>query len=137
MLDLKRGHHQMPLHEDSRACTAMGTPLGPMQWKVVPMGAKNGNAVFQRKMEDLLGPVRDCADRFLDDIIIGFRTQGMSEDERVTPEWNARGPIRKKRQGQAAKAHEIQSTERHQDEGGGRRKPRQDEREVKGTNDRP
>ena len=59
VLDLKHGHHQMPLHPDSRPCTAMWTPLGPMQWKGVPMGAKNGNAAFQRMMEDLLGPVRD------------------------------------------------------------------------------
>ena len=58
VLDLKHGYHQMPLHPDSRPCTAMLTPLGPMQWKVVPMGAKNGNAAFQRMMEDLLGPVR-------------------------------------------------------------------------------
>ena len=71
VLDLKHGYHQMPLHPDSRPCTAMSTPLGPMQWKVVPMGAKNGNAAFQRMMEDLLGPVRDCADPFVDDIIIG------------------------------------------------------------------
>ena len=70
VLDLKHGYHQMPLHPDSRPCTAMSTPLGPMQWKVVPMGAKNGNAAFQRMMEDLLGPVRDCADLFVDDIII-------------------------------------------------------------------
>ena len=60
MLDLKHGYHQMPLHQDSRPCTAMSTPLGPMQWKVVPMGAKNGNAAFERMMEELLGPVRDC-----------------------------------------------------------------------------
>ena len=60
VLDLKHGYHQMPLHPDSRSCTAMSTPLGPRQWKVVPMGAKNGNAAFQRMMEDLLGPVRDC-----------------------------------------------------------------------------
>ena len=26
-LDLKHGYHQMPLHEDSRPCTAMSTPL--------------------------------------------------------------------------------------------------------------
>ena len=39
VLDLKHGYHQMPLHPDSRPCTAMSTPLGPMQWKVVPMGA--------------------------------------------------------------------------------------------------
>ena len=59
VLDLKHGYHGMPLHEDSRPCKAMATPLGPMQWKVVPMGAKNGNAAFQCMMEDLLQPVRD------------------------------------------------------------------------------
>ena len=80
VLDLKHGYHQMPLHPDSRACTAMSTPLGPMQWKVVPMGAKNGNAAFQRMMEDLLGPVRDCADPFVDDIFIGSGTEDMTED---------------------------------------------------------
>ena len=61
----------------------MSTPLGPMQWKVVPMGAKNGNAAFQRMMEDLLGPVRDCADPFVDDIIIGSGTENMTEDELI------------------------------------------------------
>ena len=83
VLDLKRGYHQMPLHEDSRTCTEMSTPLGPMPWKVVPMGAKNGNVVFQRMMEDLLGPVRDCADTFVDDIIIGSGMEDMSEDELI------------------------------------------------------
>ena len=83
MLDLKHGYHQMPLHPDSRPCTAMSTPLGPMQWKVVPMGAKNGNAAFQRMMEDLLGPVRDCAHPFVDDIIIGSGTEDMTEDELI------------------------------------------------------
>ena len=61
VLDLKQGYHQMALHQDSRRCTAMSTPLRPMQWKVVPSGAQNGNAIFQRMMEDLRGPVRDCA----------------------------------------------------------------------------
>ena len=73
----------MPLHEDSRACTAMSTQLGPMQWKAVLMGAKNGNAVFQRMIEDLLGPVRDCADPFVDHIIIGSGTEDMLEDELI------------------------------------------------------
>ena len=52
-----------------------------MQWKVVPIRAKNGNTVFEHMMEDLLGPVRDCADPFVDDIIIGSRTEGIWEDE--------------------------------------------------------
>ena len=83
VLDLKHGYHQMPLHEDSRPCTGMSTPLGPMQWKVVPMGAKNANAAFQRMMEDLLQPVRDCADPFGDDIIIGSGTEDMTDDELI------------------------------------------------------
>ena len=83
VLDLKHGYHQMPLHPDSRPCTAMSTPLGPMQWKVVPIGAKNGNVAFQRMMEDLLGPVPDCADLLVDDIIIGSGTEDMSEDELI------------------------------------------------------
>ena len=50
---------------------------------MVAIGAKNGNAVFQRMMEDLLGPVRDCADPFVDDIIIGSGTEDLSEDELI------------------------------------------------------
>ena len=83
VLDVKHGYHQMPLHPDSRPCTAMSTPLGPMQWKVVPMGAQNGSAAFQRLMEELLGPVRDCANPFVDDIIIGSGTEDMTEDELI------------------------------------------------------
>ena len=83
VLDLKHGYHRIPLHPDSRPCTAMSTPLGPMQWTVVPMGAKNGNAAFQRMMEDLLCPVRDCADPFVEDIIIGSGTEDMTEDELI------------------------------------------------------
>ena len=83
VLDLKHGYHQLPLQPDFRPCTAMSTPLGPMQWKAVPMGAKNGNAAFQCMMEDLLGPVRDCADPFVDDIIIGSSTEDMTEDELI------------------------------------------------------
>ena len=52
-----------------------------MQWKVLLMGAKGGNAVFQRMIEDLLGPVRDCPELFADDMIIGSRMEDMSEGE--------------------------------------------------------
>ena len=31
VIDLKHGYHQMPLAEESRACTAMSTPLGPLK----------------------------------------------------------------------------------------------------------
>ena len=81
MIDLKHGYHQMPLAEESRACTAMSTPLGPLQWKVMPMGVTNGNAAFQRMLENLLEPVRDCADPFMDDVIIASGDPSMSYEE--------------------------------------------------------
>ena len=83
VLDLKQGYHKMPMHEDSRRCTAMSTPLGPIQWKVVPMGAKNGNGAFQRTMEGLLGPVGVCTDPFVEDIIIRSGTDDILQDELI------------------------------------------------------
>ena len=80
VLDLKYGYHQIPLHEDSRPCPTMSSLLGLMQRNIVPIGAKNGNAGFQSMMEYLLQPVRDCAELFLDDIIIGPVTKDMTDD---------------------------------------------------------
>ena len=81
VVDLKHGYHQMPLAEESRACTARSTPLGPLQWKVMPMGVTNGNAAFQPMLENLLEPVRDCADPFVDNVIIASGGASMSYDE--------------------------------------------------------
>ena len=81
VIDLKHGYHQMPLTEESCACTAMSTPLGPLQWKVMTMGVTNGNAAFQRMLENLLEPVRDCADPFVDDVIIASGDPSMSYEE--------------------------------------------------------
>ena len=78
VIDLKHAYHQMPLRDISRACTAMSTPLGHFQWKVMPMGVTNGNAAFQRMLENLLEPVPDCADAFVDDLNIASRHPTMS-----------------------------------------------------------
>ena len=69
VLDMKRGFHQLPLAPESRPLTAMSVPSGLWQWKVLPMGVRNGNALFQRMMDDVL---RDeaSADVFVDDVII-------------------------------------------------------------------
>ena len=37
------------------------------------MSVTNGNAAFQRMLENLLEPVRDCGDRLVDDVIIVSR----------------------------------------------------------------
>ena len=79
--DLKHGYHQMPLTPGSRACTAMFTPLAPLEWKVMPMGCENGIACFQRMLEDIIKPVADCADPFVDDIIVGLGMGGMTDEK--------------------------------------------------------
>ena len=45
------------------------------------MGCKNGNASFQRMLEDILKPVADCTDPFVDHIIVGLGTEGMTDEE--------------------------------------------------------
>ena len=70
VLDLKDGYHQMPLKKEHRHITCMSTPRGTMQWKVLVMGLKNGNAQFQRMMEWVLRD-EEYADPYVDDIIIG------------------------------------------------------------------
>ena len=69
LIDLKHGYHQLPLTDESRACTAMSTPLGPLQWRVMPMGVTNGNAAIQKIVENMLEPVLDCAEPFVHDVI--------------------------------------------------------------------
>ena len=81
VIDLKHGYHQMPLAEESGACTAMSTPLGPLQSQMMPVGITNGNAAFQRMLENLLEPVRDCSDPFVDDVIIASGDPSMRYDE--------------------------------------------------------
>ena len=81
VIDLKHGYHPMPLAEESRACTAMSTPLRRSEWKVMPMGVTNGNVAFQRMLENLLEMVCDCADPFGDNVIIASGDASMSYDE--------------------------------------------------------
>ena len=48
----------------------MSTQLGPLQWKVMPMGVTNGNAAFQRML--------DSADLFVDEVIIASGDPSMN-----------------------------------------------------------
>jgi hypothetical protein len=78
VLDMKNGFHQIPLSPDSRPITAMSTPIGPRQWKVLPMGVTNGVAIFQRLMESELQDF-EFADPYVDDTIIGSTGATMEE----------------------------------------------------------
>ena len=76
MINLKHGYHQMPLAEESHDCTAISIPLGPLQWKVMPIRVTNGNVAFQSMLEKLLEPVHDCDPG--DDVMIASGDPSMS-----------------------------------------------------------
>ena len=78
IVDLSKGFHQIPLHPESRAKTAMNWAGKRYQWRVMPMGIKNGPATFQRVMDHVLQRL-DCADVYIDDIIIG--SSGETEEQ--------------------------------------------------------
>ena len=70
IVDLSKGFHQIALHPESRPMTTMNLAGKRYQWRVMPMGIKNGPAMFQRVMDHVLQGL-DCADVYIDDITIG------------------------------------------------------------------
>ena len=70
---MKNGYHQVPLREDHRYLTCLSTPRGTMQCRVLVMGLKNGNAIFQRVMEEVMEGI-DYADAYVDDLVLGSTT---------------------------------------------------------------
>ena len=71
VMDLKDAFHQMPVHPDSRRYTGTDSPIGMLQWRVLPMGWKNGVAFCQRNIETALRPVEDTTSVYIDDLLIG------------------------------------------------------------------
>jgi hypothetical protein len=70
VLDIKDGCHQMLLKPKHRQINCMSIPQGSYQLKVLVMGLKNGNAMFQRMMQWVLQDLEN-AEPYNDDIIIG------------------------------------------------------------------
>ena len=83
VIDLKHTYQQVPLADESQACTAMSTPLGLLQLKVMPMGVTNNKAVFQRMLESLLEAVRYSARPFVKDVIIASGDPSMNYEQMV------------------------------------------------------
>ena len=78
IVDVSKGFHQIALHPKFRAKTAMNLAGKRYQWRVMPMGIRNGPAIFQRVMDHVLQGL-DCADLYVDDILIG--SSGDTEEE--------------------------------------------------------
>ena len=70
-MDLDKGYWQLRIAENSRQFTAFPTPRGLREYNVLPMGAKNAPAAFQRVMDQVLGDLRFKHSRvYLDDVIV-------------------------------------------------------------------
>ena len=69
-VDLNKGFHQIPISKSDMHKTAFCTPWGKFQFCMMPFGLRNGPAVFQRLMDQLLHQDRDIAVVYIDDIAI-------------------------------------------------------------------
>ena len=87
VLGLRHGFHQMPLAKSSRPLTCMCSPVGPVQWTVMPMGLKNAPSFFQRMMEEVLfsghPELHEFVSVHIHDIIIATVGDGLTEQELV------------------------------------------------------
>ena len=55
IVDLRKGFQSIFLHPDSRAKTAMNLAAKRYQWRVMPMGIKNGPAIFNARWTTFCG----------------------------------------------------------------------------------
>lgn len=73
VLDVNWGFWSLPLHPDSRECTAILTPDGLMQFTVCPFGIRNSPPEFQRMMDEVVKSIEQCV-CYVDDIILYANT---------------------------------------------------------------
>lgn len=85
VLDATEGFHQVKIDPKSRHFTAFLTPMGLYKYTRVPFGFVNSPAIFQRAMNEVLGPglYKRCA-AYVDDIIVFGRTE---EEHNDNLEW--------------------------------------------------
>ena len=74
-LDLKSGYHQVRVQEEDVPKTAINTPFGQFQYRVMGFGLTNAPATLMSVMNDVLRPfLRKSVTVFLDDILAFSKT---------------------------------------------------------------
>ena len=69
-VDLNKGFHQIPISSEDIVKTAFCTPWGKYEFRVMPFGLRNGPAVFQRLMDQILHQDKDASVVYINDIAI-------------------------------------------------------------------
>ena len=69
-VDLNKGFHQIPILKEDCPKTSFCTPWGKFQYRYMPFGLRNGPAVFQRLMDNLLHRDKEYSQVYIDDIAI-------------------------------------------------------------------
>ena len=68
-IDLISAYHQIKMHPDDLAKTALTTPFVLYVYNFIPFGFKNASATFQRYMDKIFEDI-DCVFIYIDDILI-------------------------------------------------------------------
>lgn len=78
-IDLERAYHQVPVHEDDIAKTAVITPFGLFEFLTMQNGLCNASQTFQRYMHRIFGDL-DFVITFIDDICIASASEEEHND---------------------------------------------------------
>ena len=69
-LGFTKGYWQVPLSPASREKTAFATSEGLFRYTKLPFGLHRASATIQQLMDQVLGPYKEYAAAYLDDIVI-------------------------------------------------------------------